>query len=138
MPKPVDPEPRGRFDPSRRLQRKSDFDRVFREGVRARTAHLQCVAAGRVGPSRVGLAIGAGAGGAPARVRLKRLVRAAFRSSVAARPAWREAGIDLVVSIRQPWPEADLRQLGAELELAIDEVTRRAAARRGSRPRSNP
>jgi ribonuclease P protein component len=76
----------------------------------------------------LGLAVSTGVGNSPARARLKRLIRAAFRSVLANRPAWRTRGPALVVSARAPWPEADLTAVCRELEAAIGAIESRRAA----------
>lgn len=106
--------PRGRFGRSDRLCRQSQVRRVLRRGVRRHGDHLQltaCPADQAPLRPRLAIAVGRGAGHAPARARLRRLVRAAFR---ALRGQW-PADAHCVVAVRAPWPRARLVDLCAEL-----------------------
>lgn len=87
---------------------------MLRRGVRRQGAHLQLTAspaAGMPARPRLAIAVGRGAGHAPARARLRRLVRAAFR---ALRGGW-PADAQCLVSVRAPWPHARLQDLCDEL-----------------------
>lgn len=104
--------PHGRFGRQDRLQHQGDFRRVMRKGRKAPGPHFLLVAArGLEGHSRLGLAVAKAAGHAPARARLRRLLREAFRTlrSQIHHPT------DLVVHARQTWPDADLAAVVGEL-----------------------
>ena len=107
-------EPLGTLRRCDRLQHKADFDAVFQRGRRAHGPHLHVIACPvrQMGtPPRLGLAVAKGVGHAPARARLRRLAREAFR---ALRPQLQRS-VDLVVSARQPWPDARLADVVEEL-----------------------
>jgi ribonuclease P protein component len=108
------PTPSGQLQRSDRLQRKSEFDAVFQRGRRAHGPHLSVIATPVREPAaapRLGLAVAKGVGHAPARARMRRLAREAFRTL---RPSLQRP-VDLVVSTRQPWPDAQLADVLAEL-----------------------
>ena len=108
------PAPHGSFRRHNRLQHKLDFDTVFQRGRRAQGRHFNLIACLVRDPDaqpRLGLAVAKGAGHSPARARLRRLTREAFR---ALRPALQRP-VDLVVSARQPWPNAQLADVVEEL-----------------------
>ena len=112
--RPTALQPSGRLRRGDRLLHKGDFDVVFQRGRRAQGRHLHAIVSlgrGQHGQPRLGLAVAKAAGHAPARARLRRLTRDAFR---ALRPLWSRP-FDLVVSIRQPWPDAALDQVLEEL-----------------------
>ena len=107
--------PQGTLRRRDRLQHKRDFDTVFARGRRAQGSHLSaiaCLARGPHGQPRLGLAVAKAAGHAPARARLRRLTREAFR---ALRPELQRS-VDLVVSVRHPWPDAQLADVLQELQ----------------------
>ncbi|MBM4343884.1 MAG: ribonuclease P protein component [Deltaproteobacteria bacterium] len=107
--------PVGRFGRRDRLCRQRQVRRVLRRGVRRQGAHLHLTVSAAVPPPqgrpRLAIAVGRAAGHAPARARLRRLVRAAFR---ALRPGW-PTDAECVVAVRAPWPLARLADLCAEL-----------------------
>jgi ribonuclease P protein component len=113
------PAPAGKLGPAHRLVRQQDLQRALRKGRRVQGPHLQLVAAYQprsggdsVLPAwRLGLAVSKGVGHAPARARMRRLLRESFR---ALRSKWPRAH-DIVIVARVPWPEADLTQVVAEL-----------------------
>lgn len=110
----VTPAPRGAFNRRSRLQHKGDFDRVFQGGRRAQGRHLHliaCLPREPNGSPRLGLAVAKGVGHSPARARLRRLAREAFR---VLRPALQHP-VDLVVSARHPWPDANLLDVVEEM-----------------------
>lgn len=116
------PQAAGRLTRHHRLVRQTELQRVLRKGRRSQGAHLQLICAWQPrGASglpglRLGLAVSKGVGNAPARARMRRLLREAFR---ALRPNWQQ-GQDVVVSARTPWPDAGLAQVVTELaELAL-------------------
>jgi len=90
-----------RFRWEERLHRKSDFTRVFKEGLRwsASGVTVWVLKRGKgEGPenARLGLAIPKAYGNAVARNRLKRLIREAFRLNKIKLPS----GVDMVFSAR--------------------------------------
>jgi len=106
--------PRGTLGRHNRLQNKPDFDTAFQRGRRAQGRHLNLIACLNRGPRaipRLGLAVAKGVGHSPARARLRRLAREAFR---ALRPSLQRP-FDLVVTARQPWPNAQLLDVVEEL-----------------------
>ncbi len=110
------PAPHGSLGRGSRLQYKRDFDRVFQRGRRAHGHHIHLIASPpreQDAPPRLGLAVAKGVGHAPARARLRRLTREAFR---VLRPALRRP-VDLVVSARLPWPNAQLVDVLEEMML---------------------
>ncbi|MCO4760935.1 MAG: ribonuclease P protein component [Myxococcales bacterium] len=114
--------PSGRFGRCHRLRTRGDFDRVFRNGRRARGRHLAIVGLRHGGDgSRLGLAVGKKSGNAPARARLRRLLREAFRSVRHEFPQ----PMELVVRTLKPWPEADLALVHAELAALVVSLERR-------------
>lgn len=91
----------------------------MRKGRKAQGAHFLLVAArGQREGSRLGLAVAKAAGNAPARARLRRLLREAFRSL---RTQLQQPS-DLVVLSRVPWPEADLAAVVNELWLQAGQL----------------
>ena len=112
-----------------RLRRKSDFDAVFREGVRAASGTLALRARARDGrdarePCRFGYAISARLGGAVQRNRVRRRLRESARRINADGEC---AGLDLVVIARQGAVEADFAQLDATLRRTVRRLARRLA-----------
>lgn len=118
-PGPPLPTPTGPLGPAHRLVRQQDLQRALRKGRRVQGPHLQLVAAYQprsggdvVLPAwRLGLAVSKGVGHAPARARMRRLLRESFR---VLRSKWPRAH-DIVIVARVPWPEADLTAVVAEL-----------------------
>jgi ribonuclease P protein component len=99
---------------------------VLRRGRRGRGAHLgvSVVLRGEAfaGRRRLGIAVSKRSGHAPARARLRRLLREAFRGLRMGWPA-----LDLVVSCGTPWPDARLADVAAELDgLVCTALSRRA------------
>ncbi len=91
----------------------------MRKGRKAQGPHFLLVAArGSRDHSRLGLAVAKAAGNAPARARLRRLLREAFRSL---RPQLQQPS-DLVVLSRVPWPTADLATVASELWLQAGQL----------------
>jgi ribonuclease P protein component len=94
----------------------------MRRGRRTASDHLVVSALlhdpTRTGGHRLGLAVAKTAGHAPARARLRRLLREAFR---AVRHRWPRAA-DLVVLAKKPWPEATLWSVTAELAEAAERL----------------
>jgi ribonuclease P protein component len=98
-----------RFGARRRLRTKADFERVYQGRCSASDGRLLVFAAANELPhARLGLSVSRKVGGAVVRNRWKRLLREAFRLSLAELPP----GVDLVVIPRgSQRPElASLRQ----------------------------
>ena len=100
-----------------RLRRKSDFDAVFRDGVRASGGVLALRARTRAGaeadqPCRFGYALSARLGGAVKRNRTRRRLRESARRLNAEGEC---RGLDVVVIGRSGALEADFRELDATL-----------------------
>ncbi|MCB9738766.1 MAG: ribonuclease P protein component [Deltaproteobacteria bacterium] len=117
--------PRGRLHRSDRVLLRRDFEQILRRGRRRRGDHLGIAVLRREDDTRrIGLAVSRGCGHSPARARMRRLLREAFR---ALRADW--PGIDLVVTCGRPWPDAHLPEVAAELERLVAG----SLARRGRR-----
>ena len=123
-----------RFPKSRRLLKRGEFDRVYREGARWSNAYFAAVfrKAEDEGPGRVGLAVGRRLGGAVVRNRIKRRLREAIRGRFDEFPS----GWDIVFQARRRIGEASATELDAEIQRTF----RRAAASEfsGANPRRNP
>jgi ribonuclease P protein component len=102
-----------RFTPSQRLRRKSEFDRVYKEGRRHADALFALVVRFNAAPTaRLGLAIAAKAvGNAVRRNRIKRLIRESFRLHQRELPA-----VDIVVNARSAARDATNDRIVASLE----------------------
>ena len=106
-----------------RLGRSEEFRRVMKKGRRAQGSHVGLFALRTASPRhRIGLAVSVGVGHSPARARMRRLLREAFR--VLRQRMTVSQSVDLVILARQPWPGAsladvvaELTQLGAQLRL---------------------
>lgn len=128
MPRPL------AFDRKKRLVRKGDFDRAFRQGSRARGAILVVVArANELPHTRLGLSIGKSIWkSAVKRNRVRRIFREAFRLSYPELPA----GFDLVLIAAAPRLEPELAPTCAELvklaRLAARRVSEKNAAEKGA------
>ena len=109
--------------PDQRLRRKSDFDAVFRHGVResGRTLSLRARARARDGttehePCRFGYAISSRLGGAVKRNRIRRQLRESARRLNAEAEC---EGLDVVVVARPGAVQADFRELDADLRRLV-------------------
>jgi ribonuclease P protein component len=104
----------------RSLRSASDFRRVRSDGRRVVTEALTVYVARRPDerPARVGLAVGRACGGAVARNRIKRRLRAACR---AAQPP---AGVDLVVHGRAAAASSDFQEMLNTIARAINREVR--------------
>ena len=133
LPRPV-PTGGRRFPKSRRLLKRGEFDRVYREGARWSNACFSAVyrKAEEDGPGRVGLAVGRAVGGAVVRNRVKRRLREAIRGRLDELPD----GWAIVFQARRRITEAS----AAELDAEIQRTFRRAATSGSSpaKPRRNP
>jgi ribonuclease P protein component len=114
-----------------RLVRKNDFERVYREGLRARGATLLVVGAPNGLPHpRLGLSVGKAIWkGAVQRNRVRRVFREAFRLSQHELPA----GLDLILIPGRPKLEPELEATCAELVDLAGRIARKEA--RPPRPR---
>ena len=118
----------GRFDRTRRVRRRGEFQKVFDRGVRVHGRYLTLLIAPAPGPrSRLGIVASKKLGGSVARNRAKRLIRELFRQNPpeAGRP------VDVVVIPRRELFDA----VYSGLEEDFRGVCRRAAARLGSAER---
>lgn len=95
----------------------------MRSGRRAKGSHLVVVVQPRAAEpttacSRLGLAVARSAGHAPARARMRRLLREAFRAlrSDLLRP------VDVVVMAQTPWPDARFCDVTGELAALLRQV----------------
>jgi ribonuclease P protein component len=114
---------------SRRLKRRGEFLRVYRQGLRAKTAGLSlCIAPNEGGPSRLGLAVPGTAGNAPARNRAKRLLREGFRALQARIPE----GIDCVLTVHDAEALPHLEAAQEKLLLLLDRLAGRQSCGRSS------
>ena len=101
------------FPKSRRLLKRSEFDRVYRDGARSANAFFSAVCCEVEGPTRVGLAVGRSVGGAVVRNRVKRLLREAVRNRFDRLPD----GWDVVLQARKSITDASAYALDAEIQL---------------------
>ena len=102
-----------------RLRKKSDFQKVHREGRSwAHPLLVLCVLPNHLGYSRFGFSVSRRLGGAVVRNRARRLIREATRL----RQAMIANGWDIVIIARQPMQEANFHQV----DRAIEQLLRRA------------
>ena len=117
-----------------RLRRKSDFDAVFREGVRSASGPLALRALPRgataVGlPCRFGYSVSSRLGGAVKRNQIRRRLRESARRLNASGQC---DGLDVVVIARQGAVEADFAELDAALQRLVRRSLRQLAAAGGA------
>ncbi len=114
-----------------RLVHKKDFERVYRDGLRARGATLLVVGAPNgLSHSRLGLSVGKAIWkGAVQRNRVRRVFREAFRLSQHELPP----GLDLILIPGRPKLEPELAATRAELVDLAGRIARKEA--RPPRPR---
>ena len=118
----------GRFDRTRRVRRRGEFQKVFDRGVRVHGRYLTLLIAPAPGPrSRLGIVASKKLGGSVARNRAKRLIRELFRQN----PPEGGRPVDVVVIPRRELFDA----VYSRLEEDFRGVCRRAAARLGSAER---
>ncbi len=119
-----------------RLARRGDFQRVYREGSRARGGFFTVVAAPNPrGETRLGLSIGRRVfRGAVDRNRLRRLIREAFRLEYECLPK----GFDLIAVGSEPAARPTLEEARRELVRAAERAARRSRERleSGAPPRA--
>lgn len=104
-----------RFGPEHRLRQRTDVERVYRDGVMAKTSNLRVFALPRGdrdgdGTPRLGLSVGTKVGTAVERNRLKRWVREWFRTHK--RAVW---GWDVVVQAKPSASELNFSTLSEQL-----------------------
>ena len=113
---------------SERIRRRSVFRRVQNAGIRVHTSHfviLMHAAADDVEPlheRRIGITVTKKIGNAPARNRVKRLVREAFRRSRTIFPP----GLDIVFIAKRGAPTLTFEQVVGELQQAKKSIVRAA------------
>jgi ribonuclease P protein component len=105
------------------VRKRADFERIQGSGERVDTRHFVFVLATQSPPGqpRLGITASRRIGNAPARIRAKRLVREAFRST---RELWPQ-GIDLVVIVRKPLADLKLAAVVEEWRGASQGLARR-------------
>lgn len=120
--------PTGRFDRTRRVRRRVEFQRVFDRGVRVHGRYLTLLMAPTPGTrSRLGIVASKKLGGSVARNRAKRLIREIFRQH----PPQAGGPVDVLVIPRRELFDA----VYSSLEDDFRGACRRAAARLGSTER---
>jgi ribonuclease P protein component len=111
-----------RFSRPERLQRRADFDRVYRTGRRIFSARLTVFFLPREsGPARIGFTVGRALGGAVERNRIRRRLREAARLAPPCGPA------DVVIHPRKSVVTAELGALREELARAFRQIGAPAA-----------
>jgi ribonuclease P protein component len=114
-----------RFLPRYRLKKPTEFKRVYDQRCSAADDRIVVyIAENGLDHPRIGLSVSRKVGGAVERNRWKRLLREAFRLSIANLPV----GLDMVVI-----PRPTYRPQLVELQQSLVEVSRRAARRRNRR-----
>jgi ribonuclease P protein component len=113
------------FDRSRRVRKRSEFQRIQSSSKRVTTRHFILLVAVQeaAAPARLGLVVSRRIGGAVARNRVKRLCRECFRLSRALLPS----GVDLVIIARQGSESMKLHEVQAEWSGAGTSLRRRAS-----------
>src|SRR5437773_6074989 len=117
------------YDRTKRLVRKNDFDRAFREGSRARGSILLVIARPNgLAVTRLGLSVGRVIWkSAVKRNRVRRIFRESFRLSYPDLPI----GLDLVLVPAAPKLEPELEATRAELVQLARKALRRCQERAG-------
>ena len=108
------------------VRKRAEFERIQTTGARVSTERFVLIFAAQsvpTGSARLGITASRRIGGAVVRNRAKRLVRAAFRATLALFPA----GIDLVVIVRRPLGDRKLAAVVAEWQGARAVIGRRVA-----------
>jgi len=119
------PGKRMKFPRSLRLNRRSDFEKVYKQGRRHFAAHLTVFYLGREqgeGP-RVGLRVGRVVGEAVERNRIKRRLREALRLH----RAELSSAVDIVVHPKRSALKVDFAGLEKEIQRALEAVERAVA-----------
>ena len=104
--------------PGRTITKSSDFRRLYASAGRARRDGLTVYVAPRAGSgsddsTRLGVAVGAGPGGAVVRNRVKRRLRAAARASLPA------TGLDVIVRADRTVARLPFQELTNHLDAAV-------------------
>jgi ribonuclease P protein component len=113
--------PSGRFSAGARVRSRSDFQRVYRTGLKVLVEHFVFLMspAPCAGP-RLGVTASRKVGNAVVRNRAKRLVREAFRTT---RDLW-QPGVDVVVIVRRSLGDLRLDAVVAEWRRATRALNR--------------
>lgn len=105
-----------RFPPRERVTLRRDYDRAYRSGLRCWSRHLVLHAAPNgLDHARLGLTVSRKVGGAVVRNRLRRRLRAAYRTNRDRFPA----GYDVVIGAKPTAATAPYRELLADLLAAL-------------------
>ena len=117
-----------RFPRKARLTRSSEFEAVYREGMRMREFPLRVRALrrGSDGQSRLGVAVSKRVGSAVVRNRWKRAIREAFRAECSRLPA----AHDIVVSVEWPTEKEDVRRVGEAFRAVVEKLLARGDSQR--------
>jgi ribonuclease P protein component len=109
-----------RFRAAEHIRRRSDFERIYRDGARVhgRYSTVFVLPNGGAGP-RLGIAATRKLGGAVVRNRAKRLIREVFRRNKVPR------GIDIVVVPRRELFDASLTALETDYLTSLERAARR-------------
>ncbi len=109
------------------MRKRAEFQRIQGSGARVNTERFVLIIAPQLttpGPTRLGITASRHIGGAVARNRAKRLVRAAFRATAELFPS----GLDLVVIVRKALGDRRLAEVVEEWRAAKSAIARRATA----------
>ena len=119
------PGKRMKFPRSLRLNRRGDFEKVYKQGRRHFAAHLTVFYLGREkgGGPRIGLRVGRVVGEAVERNRIKRRLREAIRLH----RAELSSAVDIVVHPKRSALKVDFAGLEKEIQRALEAVEREVA-----------
>lgn len=121
--------PTGGLPRERRIRSRSDYQRIQEQGSRLQTRHFVVILANRPpgaepsGPARLGMVVSRKVGNAVVRNRVKRLVRAAFRTA----GTLFGGGVDVVVIARSTRADSKLKDVIAEWAGAEERIKRLSA-----------
>ena len=111
----------GRFDRTRRVRRRVEFQKVFDRGIRVHGRYLTLLVAPAPGTrSRLGIVASKKLGGSVARNRAKRLIREIFRRNKVA------PGFDVVVIPKRELLDASLTALEVDYRTTLERTVRRS------------
>jgi ribonuclease P protein component len=121
------PGKRMKFPRSLRLNRRGDFERVYKQGRRHFAAHLTVFYLGRKGGDgpRIGLRVGRVLGEAVERNRIKRRLREALRLH----RSELSSAVDVVVHPKRSALNVDFAGLEKEIQRALEAIERVVAGR---------